>query len=526
MLSKSINLYIVKLFFVFTIFSFSFNKVNAQQVEMCAVWVGSTPTTAYFDVYVTNTGTVPLKFNGVVLRFQLSSPSMILTGGLGTLSWNWVAGSTPISNIGNSWNNWPNYLTNLPYTASSSLFSYTPSSTFFVSATAPDIPYAPGIKIGRFRINVTGGTWSVPSSQFGFTWSTTAAVIAYSNGSSSTTTLQSPTGSFCNSSGQPLTFSSLISGVDSTGVDTICNGNTATLNVATTGGVSPYIVTISDANGNTTSATGTSPISFSVNPTSNQSYYVTSVIDANGIVASSNQGIAYVVVNPINNITYITACDSFYWANTGQLYTSSGIYLGTTFGCITQQLNLTITPSTSNASLVNACNFYTWANNGQTYSSSGLYTHISNCSIDTLNLLITNGTSTTQTVNAINSYTWPVNNQTYTSSGLYSFINGCDTTNLDLTIDFPASTLAINNENDFSIFPNPTKKEITIETNLKTSSTYAIKLVDVSGRVLKEITNVGQSKLNINISNVDAGIYFIQLIENNQVIKTKQIRKE
>ena len=41
------------------------------------------------------------------------------------------------------------------------------------------------------------------------------------------------------------------------------------------------------------------------------------------------------------NITTVTACDSYTW--NGTVYTTSGIKTGTTTGCVTEKLNLTIT---------------------------------------------------------------------------------------------------------------------------------------------------------------------------------------
>ena len=49
--------------------------------------------------------------------------------------------------------------------------------------------------------------------------------------------------------------------------------------------------------------------------------------------------------NSTENITSITACDSYTWANNSQTYTLSGTYTGTTSNCVTEVLNLTINTS-------------------------------------------------------------------------------------------------------------------------------------------------------------------------------------
>ena len=51
------------------------------------------------------------------------------------------------------------------------------------------------------------------------------------------------------------------------------------------------------------------------------------------------------------NITTTSAVGTYTWANNGQTYTSSGVYTGTTINCVTQVLNLTITPLTASLSL-------------------------------------------------------------------------------------------------------------------------------------------------------------------------------
>jgi hypothetical protein len=57
------------------------------------------------------------------------------------------------------------------------------------------------------------------------------------------------------------------------------------------------------------------------------------------------------------NVTTISSCDSYTWANTGITYTTSGIYTGTTTNCITEKLNLTITTISVTASATNVTCF-------------------------------------------------------------------------------------------------------------------------------------------------------------------------
>ncbi len=143
----------------------------------------------------------------------------------------------------------------------------------------------------------------------------------------------------------------------------------------------------------------------------------------------------YISTNSTNTMTTVTACDSYLW--NGTTYTSSGVYTGTTTNCVTESLNLTITPSSTNTTTATACDSYTW--NGQTYSTSGTYTGTTaNCVTQSLNLTITPSSTNTTTSSACNSYTW--NGTTYTSSGVYTGTTAnCVMQSLNLTIT-PNST--------------------------------------------------------------------------------------
>ena len=138
--------------------------------------------------------------------------------------------------------------------------------------------------------------------------------------------------------------------------------------------------------------------------------------------------------NPTNTTT-ASACNSYVW--NGTTYTQSGVYTGTTANCVTESLNLTITPSSTNTTTASACNSYTW--NGQTYTQSGVYTGTTaNCVTESLNLTITPSSTNTTTASACDSYVW--NGTTYTQSGVYTGTTAnCVTESLDLTIT-PSST--------------------------------------------------------------------------------------
>jgi hypothetical protein len=148
----------------------------------------------------------------------------------------------------------------------------------------------------------------------------------------------------------------------------------------------------------------------------------------------------YTSTNPTNTTT-ATACDSYVW--NGTTYTQSGVYTGTTANCVTQSLDLTITPSSTNTTAAAACNSYTW--NGTTYTQSGVYTGpTANCVTESLDLTITPSSTNTSTASACDSYTW--NGTNYSASGVYTGSTAnCVTESLNLTITqtFSDTTIAI-----------------------------------------------------------------------------------
>ena len=142
----------------------------------------------------------------------------------------------------------------------------------------------------------------------------------------------------------------------------------------------------------------------------------------------------YTSTNPINTTT-AAACNNYTW--NGQTYTQSGVYTGTTANCVTESLDLTITPSSTNTTSQTACDSYTW--NGTNYTTSGVFTGpTANCVTESLNLTIIPSFTNTTTATECDTYTW--NGTTYTSSGVYTgTTSNCVTESLNLTIT-PSST--------------------------------------------------------------------------------------
>ena len=151
-------------------FLLSFSSMAQEQITMSLEWLSSTTTTADFQVRLTNTGNVPVKFNSIIIRGKHAEN--LMTEG-GTLSWTALN-----TNTNSSWNNWPNFTNVLPYKADKKMLNFSSNVKFFDFETAPLIPSGDGLVVGSFRLAVTGGTWS-PNADFAFNFEPTAAVIGY-----------------------------------------------------------------------------------------------------------------------------------------------------------------------------------------------------------------------------------------------------------------------------------------------------------------------------------------------------------
>ncbi|NDC92696.1 MAG: hypothetical protein EB087_03140, partial [Flavobacteriales bacterium] len=372
---------------IFLTFSFLITSIRcrAQQLEMSLEWICSTTNTADFQIRLTNTDTVPITFNALIIRGIHASN--LTTGAI-----TWIALN---DNTIPEWLNWPNTGTNnLPYISSQSKLNFSSSTGIFTSATAQAIPSGAGIVVGTFRMSTTT-TW-VPNSNFGFVWEAiSGGVVAYVNGASTVTNILQYIGSsgqYCsqcltvtNSIAQPLNLSAPTIPAN----QSFCSAATVSDLSAIPLYISPQIASILWYD-NPTGGTALNPTTL----LSNGTYYASQLV--NGCESATREATIVSITPSTTNTTQISACGTYTWANNGQTYTASGTYSGTTSNCVSETLNLTITPSTTNTTPISACGTYTWPNNGQTYTASGTYSGTtSNCVSETLNLTITPSTTNT-----------------------------------------------------------------------------------------------------------------------------------
>ena len=97
--------------------------------------------------------------------------------------------------------------------------------------------------------------------------------------------------------------------------------------------------------------------------------------------------------------------------------------------------------------------------------------------------------------------------------------DGFRTTIIDTTI----SHLDVPAEDNFKVYPNPANNNITIEWNKEGLDNGIIQLMDLNGRMLRQLTFEPQDNLHLNISvaELESGFYFIRIESGNVAFNRK-----
>lgn len=82
----------------------------------------------------------------------------------------------------------------------------------------------------------------------------------------------------------------------------------------------------------------------------------------------------------------------------------------------------------------------------------------------------------------------------------------------------------LSNENSFIVFPNPTSGETEIIFR-RSLNNINIKVFNVTGQKIFEKTNISGNRFNIDISNQTAGVYFIEILSDNSILRGKLIKE-
>jgi len=81
----------------------------------------------------------------------------------------------------------------------------------------------------------------------------------------------------------------------------------------------------------------------------------------------------------------------------------------------------------------------------------------------------------------------------------------------------------------FAAYPNPTQNKIHIPFQLLEKGEVAIKITDITGKVLVEQTfmaNSGQQENVFDVSSIASGLYFYTLTLNGEKVSTRKFLKQ
>jgi hypothetical protein len=374
------------------------SQITAIRMDM--EWLSSTTNTADFQIRLTNTGTSAVTFNALIIRGVHAAN---LTSG--TITWKALNDNTLPG-----WLNWPNTgAANLPYISSQRKLNFSSSNGIFTSATAQAIPSGAGVVMGTFRMSTTT-TW-VPNSDFGFVWEmTSGGVVGYVDGATFVTNIQHygvSGGTVCGqcltvtaSSAQPLNVGGVVPPITasvlsvSSANNTICSGASTNLSAVVTGGNPPYTVTVTDGTNNY-SATGTSPVSIPVNPTTTSTFTIVSV-SSGSVTGTGNSGSPTVTVTAPALPTFTQVAAVCIGATINSLPTSSTNNITGTWSPVinnTSTTTYTFTPQVGQCATTQTMNIVISQNTTPTFSQVGPF--CSGVTISPLPISSTNGISGT-----------------------------------------------------------------------------------------------------------------------------------
>lgn len=125
------------------------------------------------------------------------------------------------------------------------------------------------------------------------------------------------------------------------------------------------------------------------------------------------------------------------------------------------------------------------------------------------------------------SYTYPI--EGCSMKVQYSFYVNEGDEPVVITVYFEVNTVSVEDYSDARIFsnayPNPAKNMVSFDYNMPYSAqTASVAIYNMMGQeVIRQELNLGDSRVNINVSDLTDGVYFYSLIVNNQAVKTNKL---
>jgi hypothetical protein len=294
----------------------------------------------------------------------------------------------------------------------------------------------------------------------------------------------------------------------------ICQGNSVTL-VAS--GANTY-----------TWNTGVTGASLTAAPNSNISYVVTGTSSLTGCTATFTQN---VIVNPSPIVSIFADKINICKGKSATLFAyGANTYNWSTLSNSTQ---IVVSPTTTTTYTVIGTNAFGCT--GQAVQQVSVMPQPNVTAAGTSTSMCVGETVTLQASGA-STYQWLTNavfiqgaqaivspNATtnYTLTGIDA--NGCsNTSNITVQVNLCTGINTVaNNSSDIKVFPNPSKGEFVIE--MGTSYDKSVEVVDFTGKVVYS-TKTNNAKINVNINNYAAGVYYVKVMSNGKVDVVKVVK--
>jgi len=91
-----------------------------------------------------------------------------------------------------------------------------------------------------------------------------------------------------------------------------------------------------------------------------------------------------------------------------------------------------------------------------------------------------------------------------------------------------AEVIAAVKEANINIYPNPTQNELNVDLTVEQASIVTLKVVDMSGRVVKQVQTdalEGMNNVTISLGDLSSGIYTLQVVSDDKLVHTTRVTK-
>jgi PKD repeat protein len=120
--------------------------------------------------------------------------------------------------------------------------------------------------------------------------------------------------------------------------------------------------------------------------------------------------------------------------------------------------------------------------------------------------------ATANTKNATHTYT---SNGSYTVTLIATHIYGVDSISKTINVIATSVSEEVSAFNNFVMYPNPTRENVTIDFNLIKSETVSISVMDLSGKEIMSLPasrmNVGKQSMELSTSELSEGMYIVRV---------------